>query len=139
MRLALVKRLLVGVPMPLAQARHERLSKTVALAVFASDPLSSVAYATEEILLVLMLGGTAALSYSLPVAMGIAALLAVVVISYRQTVAAYPQGGPRSASGSARRRCSSPSCRASRSGRRCVASGPSRAPRRTRRFCCCRS
>ena len=93
MRLALVKRLLVGVPMPLAQARHERLSKTVALAVFASDPLSSVAYATEEILLVLMLGGTAALSYSLPVAMGIAALLAVVVISYRQTVAAYPQGG----------------------------------------------
>src|SRR6266849_2674941 len=93
MRLALVKRLLVGVPMPLAQARHERLSKTVALAVFASDPLSSVAYATEEILLVLMLGGTAALSYALPVAMGIAALLAVVVISYRQTVAAYPQGG----------------------------------------------
>ncbi len=93
MRLALVKRLLVGVPMPLAQARHERLSKTVALAVFASDPLSSVAYATEEILLVLMLGGTAALSYSLPVALGIAALLAVVVISYRQTVAAYPQGG----------------------------------------------
>src|SRR6266849_5507097 len=93
MRLALVKRLLLGAPMPLAQARHERLNKTVALAVFASDPLSSVAYATEEILLVLMLGGTAALSYSLPVAMGIAALLAVVVISYRQTVAAYPQGG----------------------------------------------
>src|SRR6266508_1495629 len=93
MRLALVKRLLVGVPMPLAQARHERLSKTVALAVFASDPLSSVAYATEEILLVLMLGGTAALSYSLPVALGIATLLAVVVTSYRQTVAAYPQGG----------------------------------------------
>jgi len=93
MRLALVKRLVVGAPMPLAQARHERLSKTVALAVFASDPLSSVAYATEEILLVLMLGGAAALSYSLPVALGIGALLAVVVVSYRQTVAAYPQGG----------------------------------------------
>jgi len=93
MRLALVKRLLVGVPMPLAQARHERLSKTVALAVFASDPLSSVAYATEEILLVLILAGSAALSYSLPVALGIAALLAIVVTSYRQTVAAYPQGG----------------------------------------------
>jgi len=93
MRLVLVKRLLLGAPMPLAQARHERLNKTVALAVFASDPLSSVAYATEEILLVLMLGGAAALSYSLPVALGIAALLAVVVISYRQTVAAYPQGG----------------------------------------------
>src|SRR5213596_96173 len=93
MRLALVKRLLVGKPMPLAQARHERLSNSAALAVFASDPLSSVAYATEEILLVLMLAGSAALSYSLPVALGIAALLAVVVISYRQTVAAYPQGG----------------------------------------------
>jgi len=93
MRLVLVKRLLVGAPMPLAQARHERLNKTVALAVFASDPLSSVAYATEEILLVLTLGGAAALSYSLPVALGIAALLAVAVVSYRQTVAAYPQGG----------------------------------------------
>src|SRR5438552_16807990 len=93
MRLVLVKRLLLGAPMPLAQARHERLNKTVALAVFASDPLSSVAYATEEILLVLMLGGAAALSYSLPDALGIAALLAVVVVSYRQTVAAYPQGG----------------------------------------------
>src|SRR5438445_552778 len=57
MRLVLVKRLLLGAPMPLAQARHERLNKTVALAVFASDPLSSVAYATEEILLVLMLVG----------------------------------------------------------------------------------
>jgi amino acid transporter len=93
MRLGLVKRLLLGAPMPLAQARHERLNKTVALAVFASDPLSSVAYATEEILLVLMLGGAAALSYSLPVALGIAALLAIVVVSYRQTVAAYQQGG----------------------------------------------
>jgi len=93
MRLALVKRLLVGKPMPLAQARHERLSNSAALAVFASDPLSSVAYATEEILLVLVLAGSAALSYSLPVAVGIAALLAVVVTSYRQTVAAYPQGG----------------------------------------------
>src|SRR5437870_12227573 len=93
MRLTLVKRLLVGAPMPLAQARHERLGKAAALAVFASDPLSSVAYATEEILLVLILAGSAALSYSLPVSLGIAALLAVVVVSYRQTVAAYPQGG----------------------------------------------
>src|SRR5881409_4088319 len=93
MRLTLVKRLLVGAPMPLAQARHERLGKAVALAVFASDPLSSVAYATEEILLVLILAGSAALSYSLPIALGIAALLAIVVVSYRQTVVAYPQGG----------------------------------------------
>src|SRR5437667_191906 len=79
MRITLLKRLLVGPPMPLAQARHERLGKAVALAVFASDPLSSVAYATEEILLVLILAGSAALSYSLPVALGIAALLAVAV------------------------------------------------------------
>jgi amino acid transporter len=93
MRLALVKRWLVGPPMPLAQARHERLGKSVALAVFASDPLSSVAYATEEILLVLVLAGSAALSYALPIAFGIATLLAIVVVSYRQTVQAYPQGG----------------------------------------------
>jgi amino acid transporter len=93
MRLTAIKRLLLGARMPLAQARHERLSKTLALAVFASDALSSVAYATEEILLVLLLAGAAALSYSLPVALGIAALFAVVVTSYRQTVAAYPQGG----------------------------------------------
>jgi amino acid transporter len=93
MRLALLKRRLVGAPMPLAQARHERLSKTLALAVFASDPLSSVAYATEAILLVLILAGSAALSYALPIALGIAALLAIVVISYRQTVQAYQQGG----------------------------------------------
>src|SRR5262245_56223938 len=93
MRLALLKRRLVGAPMPLAQARHERLSKTLALAVFASDPLSSVAYATEAILLVLILAGSAALSYSLLIALGIAALLAIVVISYRQTVQAYQQGG----------------------------------------------
>jgi amino acid transporter len=93
MRLVAVKRMLVGAPMSLSQARHERLGKTVALAVFASDPLSSVAYATEEILLVLVLAGTAALSYSLPIAVGIALLLAIVVVSYRQTVHAYPQGG----------------------------------------------
>jgi amino acid transporter len=93
MQIGAIKRVLVGAPMPLAQARHERLGKAVALAVFASDPLSSVAYATEEILLVLVLAGHAALSYSLPVAIGIAALLAVVVVSYRQTVQAYPQGG----------------------------------------------
>src|SRR2546421_1846768 len=93
MRLPLVKRWLVGRPMPLAQARHERLGKAAALAVFASDPLSSVAYATEEILMVLVLAGSLALSYSLPIAVGIATLLAIVVVSYRQTVQAYPQGG----------------------------------------------
>jgi amino acid transporter len=79
--------------MPLAQARHERLGNAVALAIFASDPLSSVAYATEAILLILILAGHAALSYSMPIGIGIAALLAIVAASYRQTVVAYPQGG----------------------------------------------
>src|SRR5437667_11530637 len=93
MRLALFKRWLVGPPMPLAQARHERLGKAAALAVFASDPLSSVAYATEEILFVLVLAGSAALSYSLPIGVGIAALILIVVSSYRQTIRSYTQSG----------------------------------------------
>jgi amino acid transporter len=88
-----LKRLLVGTPLPTAQARHERLDKATALAVFASDALSSVAYATEEILLVLMIAGTVALSYSLPIGIAIAVLIAIVVSSYRQTVLAYPRGG----------------------------------------------
>src|SRR5216110_1685479 len=92
-RLHQLKRLFVGTPLPTAQSRHERLSKPTALAVFASDALSSTAYATEEILLVLILAGTAALSYSLPIGVAIAALIAIVVSSYRQTILAYPQGG----------------------------------------------
>jgi amino acid transporter len=92
-RLHQLKRLFVGTPLPTAQSRHERLSKPTALAVFASDALSSTAYATEEILLVLVLAGSAALSYSLPIGIAIAILIAVVVSSYRQTIRAYPQGG----------------------------------------------
>src|SRR5438105_7092164 len=79
--------------MPLAQARHERLRKRIALAVFSSDAMSSVAYATEEILLVLVLAGTASLHLSLPIAVAITALLAIVAISYQQTIHAYPGGG----------------------------------------------
>ena len=90
---SLLKRWVVGKPMPLAQARHERLSKTVALAVFSSDALSSVAYATEEILLVLVLAGAAAAHLLVPVAVAITALLLVVVVSYQQTIHAYPSGG----------------------------------------------
>jgi amino acid transporter len=92
-RLYRLKRLFLGSPLPTAQSRHERLGKATALAVFASDPLSSVAYATEEILLVLVLAGTAALSYSLPIGVGIGALILIVISSYRQTIRAYPQGG----------------------------------------------
>jgi amino acid transporter len=79
--------------MPLAYARHERLSKTTALAVFSSDALSSVAYATEEILLILVLAGTAAAHVAVPVSVVIASLLLVVAISYQQTIHAYPSGG----------------------------------------------
>jgi amino acid transporter len=92
-RLHRLKQVLVGTPIPTAQQRHERLGKATALAIFASDALSSVAYATEEILLVLALAGAAALSYSVPIAIGIAILIAIVVTSYRQTITAYPQGG----------------------------------------------
>src|SRR5262249_47299728 len=92
-RLSPLKRPFLGSPLPTAQSRHERLGRATALAVFASDALSSVAYATEEILLVLILAGTIALSYSLPIGIAIAILIAIVVTSYRQTIRAYPQGG----------------------------------------------
>ena len=93
MEMSVLKRLLVGAPMPLAQARHERLSKTVALAVFSADAMSSVAYATEEILLILVLAGTAAAHLTMPIALAIAGLLVVVSVSYQQTIHAYPSGG----------------------------------------------
>jgi amino acid transporter len=92
-RLHDLKRLFVGTPLPTAQSRHERLGKAAGLAIFASDPLSSNAYATEAILLVLILAGSAALSYSLPIGFGIAALILIVITSYRQTIRAYPRGG----------------------------------------------
>jgi amino acid transporter len=89
----LLKRWIVGKPMSLAQASHERLSKIIALAVFSSDAMSSVAYATEEILLILILAGTAATHLSVPLAIAIAALLLIVAVSYQQTIRAYPSGG----------------------------------------------
>jgi len=92
-KISALKKLFVGRPLASAQARHERLSRRSALAVFASDALSSVAYATEEILLVLILAGTGALVYSIPISLGIAMLIVIVVSSYRQTILAYPQGG----------------------------------------------
>jgi amino acid transporter len=87
-----VKRLLVGQPLPTAVARHERMSKVVGLAIFASDTLSSVAYATEEILRVLVLAGTGALALSMPIGFAIAIVIGIVINSYRQTILAYPQG-----------------------------------------------
>jgi amino acid transporter len=87
------KQLIVGKPIPSHLAHHERLSRFTGLAVLSSDPLSSVAYATEEILRVLILVGVGALSLSSPIAFVIAAILAIVVFSYRQTIHAYPSGG----------------------------------------------
>ena len=87
------KRFIVGKPIPSHLAHHERLSRVTGLAVLSSDPLSSVAYATEEILRVLILAGAGALSIASPIAFIIAAILAVVVFSYRQTLCAYPSGG----------------------------------------------
>ncbi|MCX8067252.1 MAG: APC family permease, partial [Anaerolineae bacterium] len=88
-----LRRLLIGSPLATSQLKHERLTKVKALAVFASDALSSTAYATEEILLVLILAGSAATAFSWPIALGIATLLAIVAFSYYQTVHAYPNGG----------------------------------------------
>lgn len=88
-----MRRLLLGKPLPTSRQFHERLPKFLALPVFASDAVSSVAYATEEILLMLMVTGSAAWGISLPVAGAIAVLIAIVAMSYRQTIFAYPNGG----------------------------------------------
>jgi amino acid transporter len=88
-----IRRLLLGSPLPTDAESHQRLTKVQALAVFSSDALSSVAYATEEILLVLVVAGSSALGLSLPIALTISALLAIVATSYYQTVHGYPSGG----------------------------------------------
>ncbi len=96
-------RILVGKPLQTKDLEHQSISKPVGLAVFASDALSSTAYATEEILIILSFaagswavmtsGGTPIFGLSIPIAMAIAVLLAIVTISYRQTIFAYPGGG----------------------------------------------
>lgn len=88
-----LRRLLIGRPLATSQMKHERLTKVKALAVFSSDALSSVAYATEEIMLVLILAGTAAVGLAWPIGLGIATLLVIVASSYYQTIHAYPNGG----------------------------------------------
>jgi amino acid transporter len=90
-----IKRFLLGNPLHLRQMEHEKLPKWKALAVFSSDALSSVAYATEEILLVLTatIAGAAAATWSIPIAATIVGLIFLVTISYKQTVRFYPQGG----------------------------------------------
>jgi amino acid transporter len=87
------RRFLIGRPLPTADAEHEAIGKTVGLAVFASDALSSTAYATQEILIILAAAGAAAFVYAFPISLAIVALLAIVTISYEQTIHAYPGGG----------------------------------------------
>jgi amino acid transporter len=93
MNLGMAKRLLVGRPMQSERLGHTLLPKRIALPVFASDALSSVAYATEEILLVLSAGGLAFIAYTPWIALAVGLLMLVVVASYRQNVHAYPSGG----------------------------------------------
>jgi amino acid transporter len=84
---------LIGRPLSTADAPHQTIGKAVGLAVFASDALSSTAYATQEILGVLIAVGTAAYGYVFPISLAIVILLTIVTISYEQTIHAYPGGG----------------------------------------------
>jgi amino acid transporter len=88
-----VKRVVLGARLASARLAEERLTKIKALAVFGSDPLSSSAYATEEILLILVLAGTGALFWSIPISLGITLMMIFVTVSYVQIVRAYPNGG----------------------------------------------
>ncbi|MGH9034117.1 MAG: hypothetical protein ACRD0O_00005, partial [Acidimicrobiia bacterium] len=91
---SVLKRIFVGRPLPSSEQEHQRLNKTVALAVFSSDAISSTAYATEEILHVLVpVAALAALGYLVPISFVVIVLLTIVGISYRQTIFAYPGGG----------------------------------------------
>src|SRR3954463_985186 len=94
--LTYAKRLFIGRPLANSESEHQRLPKTIALATFSSDAISSTAYATEEILFVIAVGGSSlslGLSKLVPIALVVATLLAIVSFSYRQTIFAYPSGG----------------------------------------------
>ena len=88
-----MKGVMLGAPIRSEHETHERLSKLLALAAFGTDNISSSAYATEELMRVLVLAGGAALIFTMPISLTLMALLAIVVISYQQTIRAYPQGG----------------------------------------------
>ncbi len=94
--MAFVKRVLVGRPLATTEMEHQRIPKTIALAVFSSDAISSTAYATEEILFVVAVGGSSlalGLETLVPIGIAVALLLTIVITSYRQTIFAYPSGG----------------------------------------------
>jgi len=83
----------IGRPLSTADAPHQTIGKAIGLAVFASDALSSTAYATQEIMVILAVAGTAAFGYVFPISIAIVILMAIVTISYEQTIHAYPDGG----------------------------------------------
>ncbi|MBT3712258.1 MAG: APC family permease [Anaerolineae bacterium] len=87
------KHALFGEPFPTSMALHERLDKVRGLAIFASDPISSNAYATEAVMSILIVMGSGALAMTMPIVMAIAALVLIVVFSYIQTILHYPNGG----------------------------------------------
>ena len=94
--MTVIKRIFLGKPIASNELDHQRISKTVALAVFSSDAISSTAYATQEILMVIAYGTSSValgLTFLTPIAIAVAILLAIVAISYRQTIFAYPSGG----------------------------------------------
>src|ERR1044071_8300908 len=94
--MSIAKRVLIGKPIATSEEGHQRLRKRIALPVFASDGISSTAYATDEILIVLLVQahiGHQAWQYLVPLAVVVAVLLTIVVVSYRQTIYAYPSGG----------------------------------------------
>src|SRR5436190_221715 len=88
-----VRRLLLGPPLPTAAESQERLTRPRAMGAFGLDALSSVAYGPDQILYVLILAGSAGVALDIPIAFAIAALLGIVAFSYRQTIYAYPNGG----------------------------------------------
>jgi amino acid transporter len=93
---SLLKRVLIGKPIATSEEGHQRLRKRVALPIFASDAMSSTAYATDEILIVLLIqasAGAVAFNKLVPLAIVVAVLLVIVIVSYRQTIYAYPSGG----------------------------------------------
>jgi amino acid transporter len=89
----ILQQMLLGHPLQTADAPHQTISKTIGLAVFASDALSSSAYATQEIMMILAAAGSGALGYVFPISLAIVSLMIIVTISYEQTIHAYPGGG----------------------------------------------
>ncbi len=87
------RQLLIGRPLSTADAPHQTVGKLIGLAVFASDALSSTAYATQEIMIILAAAGSGALGYVFPISVAIVALMTIVTVSYQQTIHAYPGGG----------------------------------------------